>query len=174
MKRKSYITVRERVKIPSWAMCYLINGEDSALDAEDKKLVDDWVEKMREGGRIDICYSKEGAEAYFCSHPAFGLPSDVEDCDVVVDKRPRYAHCAYPCCGQSRFEPIQRQAIDGKWLWTLYDNKEHRFFPGCRHKTRKELIIRLFLAFKREELDYEPDDDRRTLAWLKTQTEIPK
>lgn len=89
MKRKNYNTVYERVKIPSWALCYLINSDDSGLEPEDKKIVDDWIDKMREGGRIDVCCPKEGEEAYFCSHPAFGLPSDVEECDVVVNKTPR-------------------------------------------------------------------------------------
>lgn len=91
-----------------------------------------------------------------------------------VDRSPRYKSCGYPCCGQSRFEPLQRRAMDGRWWWCLYDNKEHKFVAGCRCNTRKELIIRLFLAFKREDVPWEPDDDRRTLAWLKTQTEIPE
>ena len=174
MKRKNYIIVYERVKIPSWAMCYLINGDDSALDAEDKKIVDDWVEKMRDGGRIDICNSKEGADPYFCSHPAFGLASYVEECDVIVDNSPHYSHCSYPCCGQSRFEPYKREALDGKMWWCVYDNKLHRWVAGSRFKTRKACVISLFLDFKNERKEYEPDNDRRTLAWLKTQTEIPE
>ena len=176
MKRKDYITIHEGVKIPTWALCYLINGDDSGLEAEDKKLVDDWVEKTREGGRINVCYPKEGEEAYFCRYPAFGLPCDVEECDVIVDKSPRYPRCDYPCCGQSRFEPLLRQAIDGRWWWILYDNKEGKFVRGSKKfKTRKALVKCLFISWKfgATYLEYEPDDSRHDLEWLKKQDQIP-
>ena len=75
------------VCIPTWALSYLVDGDDSGLDAEDKKLVDEWVEKTRNGGRIDVCPPSDG-EPYFDPCPAFGLACDVEDCDVVVDMSP--------------------------------------------------------------------------------------
>ena len=173
MKRKDYITIHEGVKIPTWALCYLINGDDSGLEAEDKKLVDDWVEKTREGGRIDVCCPKEGEEAYFCRYPAFGLPCDVEECDVVVNKTPHYIHSSYPCCGQSRFEPYKREALDGKIWWCVYDNKIHKWVDGNRYKTRKECVVGLFMDFKHERKEYEPDDSRHDLEWLKKQDQIP-
>ena len=175
MRRNKYITVLKKVPIPSWALCYLINADDSGLSPEDKQEVDSWVERTREGGRIDVCCPEEGGESYFHRHPAFGLPSDVEDCDVIVNKTPLYEHCDYPCCGQSRWEPVHRQAMDGKWWWVLYDNKEHKFVRHSqKFKTRRALVARLFIDLKYGNIAYEPDDDRRTLAWLKTQTEIPK
>jgi len=159
------------VKIPTWALCYLVNIDDSALDAEDKKIVDDWVERMRDGGTITV--DSVSDEAYFCRMPAFGLACNVEDCIVIVDKSPRYSRCDYPCCGQSRYEPVKRQAINGKWWWCVYDNKIHGFVPGERFKTRKSCVVGLFMDFKHDRKEYEPDDDKHTLEWLKKQTEIP-
>ena len=77
-------TVLESVTIPTWALCYLVNGDSSGLEPEDKKLVDDWVEQTRKGGCLDVCC--QGSKPYFTGHPAFGLACDVEDCDVFITK----------------------------------------------------------------------------------------
>ena len=74
-------------RIPTWAICYLVNADASGLDAEDKKTVDEWVERTRNGGRIDVCPPPD-AEPYFAPYPAFGPACDVEDCDVMVDMTP--------------------------------------------------------------------------------------
>lgn len=78
-------TVLKGVRVPTWALNYLVNG-DSGLSPEDKKLVDDWVEKTRDGGRIDVCCHRAWYEIYFSWAPAFGLASNVVDCDVVITK----------------------------------------------------------------------------------------
>lgn len=177
MKRKSLVK-KFVCKVPSWALDYLVNGETSSLDEQGRKTVDEWMDKMREGGRITVCPPEELDAAYFSRSPAFGdYATDVEDCTVIVDRRPKYERCDHPCCGQSRFEPIRRQALDGKWWWLLYDNKEGKFVRGSsRFKTRKTLVRCLFVSWKFEKtgLDYEPDDDRHDLEWLKKQTEIPE
>lgn len=178
-RRNKYITIHKGMKIPSWALCYLINGDDSALDAEDKKLVDDWVERMREGGRIDVCCPEEGGEEYFCRHPAFGLPCNVEDCDVVIDKRPRHGNCEYPCCGQSRFEPHKREALDGKVWWCIYDNGMYSseggdWIEGWRCKTRKDCVFHIWQEMVHGRLPFEPDDDRKDITWLDSLKEMPK
>lgn len=79
-------TVLENVRIPTWALCYLVNADDSGLEPADKKLVDDWVEKTRNGGYLDVSCPREGSGPYFTPHPAFGPACDVEDCDVVIMK----------------------------------------------------------------------------------------
>lgn len=79
-------TVLEKVRIPTWALCYLVNADSSGLEPEDKKLVDEWVERTRDGGCVDVCCPAEGEEPYFCAHPAFGLACDVEECDVILTK----------------------------------------------------------------------------------------
>jgi len=84
--RRKYVKLLRGVRIPTWALGYLVNSDDSGLDAEDKKTVDEWVERTRNGGRIDVCCPDDGGEPYFCSYPAFGLACDVEDCDVIITK----------------------------------------------------------------------------------------
>ena len=169
MRRNKYVTVLRNVPIPTWALCYLINGEDSGLTSEDKQEVDAWVERTREGFRIDVCCPKEGEEEYFCRHPAFGLPSNVEDCDVVINKRPRHGNCGYPCCGQSRFGPVRRTALDGKVWWRIYDHAipVDNWIGGLKFKTRKDCVVCIWQELVHGRLPFEPDDDRHDIEWLK-------
>lgn len=84
---KDYVKPRiyNKVLIPSWALAYLINGDDSGLSDEDRKMVDEWVASW--GCPIDVCNAEEGSEPFLCSHPEFGLACDVEECDVVMYHR---------------------------------------------------------------------------------------
>ena len=133
MKRK-YVKTLRGVRIPTWALCYLVNGDDSALDEDDKATVDAWVERTRDGGRIDVCCPD--GEPYFCRYPAFGFACDVEDCDVVVDMSPWYPR--NPCMrfGQSRFGPVKRTALDGKAWWCMYDYHDNAYVTWYRFKRR--------------------------------------
>lgn len=72
--------------IPQWAVCYLENNDDSALSPEDKKMVDDYVERLLERDRLRLVGSIDGTENGFCSHPAFGLPC--ETVDFAAEKVP--------------------------------------------------------------------------------------
>lgn len=166
MKRKSRYR-RYFMPIPMWAMSYLVNSDGSSLDEQDRKTVDDWREKTRQGGRIDVVPTYKEDSAYFCRHPAFGLPTDVEDCEVVVYVGPKYGQSRYPCLGQSRFEPIQRQHLDEKWWWCVYDHKDHRWIPGYRCHTRRKCLLNMMMDFRHERLPFEPDNDLRGIEWLK-------
>jgi hypothetical protein len=173
MRRNKYVKVFE-APIPTWALCYLINNDDSALTPEDKKEVDAWVERKREGGRIDVCCPKEGDYEYFCRYPAFGLPCYVEDCNVVVDHGPRYPRCYKPCLGQSRFEPLKRTALDGKTWWCIFDHRKSIVNPvtpigwlgNGRWKTRKGCILHIWQEMVHGRLPFVPDDDRHDIEWL--------
>lgn len=66
-------------KIPTWAVCYLVNSDDSALSPEDKKMVDDYVDRLLEKDRLRLVCPIDGTENEFCAHPAFGLASDTVD-----------------------------------------------------------------------------------------------
>lgn len=65
--------------IPQWAVCYLVNSDDSGLSPEDKKLVDDYVERLLEKERLRLVCPVDGTENGFCSHPAFGLACETVD-----------------------------------------------------------------------------------------------
>lgn len=66
-------------KIPVWALNYLVNGDAEGLTDKDFALVRAW--EIEQGGPVSI--SASGVQ-YFSSSPAFGLPCDVEDCEVLV------------------------------------------------------------------------------------------
>ena len=66
-------------KIPTWALNYLVNAETEGLTDEDLALVRAWESKW--DGPISISTS---GDPYFSNCPAFGLPCDVEDCEVLV------------------------------------------------------------------------------------------
>ena len=167
MKRK-YGELLSGVRIPTWAICYLVNSDASGLDAEDKKTVDEWVERTRNGGRIDVCPPPD-AEPYFTRYPAFGLACDVEDCDVIVDMSPWYQQ--NPCIrfGQSRFGPSKRTAIDGKAWWCMYDYKDHAYVTWYRFRTRRQALVQLATDLRSKRLPYEPDPGFCP-GWLRART----
>lgn len=74
-------------RIPTWALCYIINGDSEGLTEEDVAQVKGFYETYRKAGcRIEIISPQEGCESYFTRYPAFGLPADVEDCDVLFTR----------------------------------------------------------------------------------------
>ncbi len=71
-------------RIPTWALCYLINSDPSGLNEEDTETVDKWCNENKISV-VCTAYDKEGeCEPYFTHYPAFGLPTDVIDCNVTV------------------------------------------------------------------------------------------
>ena len=69
-------------KIPTWALNYLVNAETEGLTDEDLALVRAWESKW--DGPISISTS---GDPYFSNCPEFGLPCDVEDCEVLVRRK---------------------------------------------------------------------------------------
>lgn len=71
--------------LPIWALSYLINSDPSGLNDEDIAIIDKWCE---ENNISVVCTAsdKEGEECepYFTHYSAFGLPTDVIDCHVIV------------------------------------------------------------------------------------------
>ena len=68
-------------KIPTWALNYLVNAETEGLTDEDLALVRAWKRKW--DGPISISAS---GDPYFSNSPELGLPCDVEDCEVLVQR----------------------------------------------------------------------------------------
>lgn len=65
-------------RIPQWAVCYLVYGDDSALEPDDKKLVDDYEDRLLAKGLRLVC-PIDGTENDFCAYPAFGLACETVD-----------------------------------------------------------------------------------------------
>lgn len=71
-------------KIPTWALCYFINGDASGLTDEDIAIADKWCE-VNNVTAVCTPDTQEGeCSPYFTHCPAFGLPSDVIDCQVMI------------------------------------------------------------------------------------------
>ena len=92
-------------------------------------------------------------------------------CKNSDERSLRYAS-AYPCCGQSRFEPLRRRALDGKLWWCAYDNRMGNFVRGMRRPTRRAIVLDLFLAFRNKRLTFEADNNKLGMAWLKGLTSL--
>lgn len=72
----------ELFPVPTWALCYLINGDETGLEFEEKGIIDDWRER---NDILDvICPEDADNEAYFTWMPSFGLACNVVDCECVL------------------------------------------------------------------------------------------
>lgn len=81
------ITVKEyTVKMPSYALSYLVNGDSSALNEEDIAIIDRWYNKLQARADLFQCVviiAPGDEEPYFTATPEFGLPCDVVDCTIT-------------------------------------------------------------------------------------------
>lgn len=74
------------VAMPDYALSYLINGDDSGLDPEDKKAVDNFMKRFYEiSNYVNISLVDENA-GFFCKNPAFGLPCKCYECSITCLK----------------------------------------------------------------------------------------
>ena len=81
MKRK-FETIE---KIPTWALCYIINGDASGLEDEDVKMVDDFCSQFPGAIYCPIRINDDGDfDVYFSRYPAFGLACDVVDTEIII------------------------------------------------------------------------------------------
>ncbi len=78
----------DELKVPDYAMSYLVNGDASGLPDEDKAAIDKWyaqfVEAAQTAGGVALFVPGPG-EASFTWSPAFGKAcSCVFDCVVAI------------------------------------------------------------------------------------------
>lgn len=73
-------------KIPVWAVCYLINCTTDNLSDEDKAIIDKWWEQNNVVTVSPATDEEGSSHPYFSHFPAFGLGSDVIDCNVMMMK----------------------------------------------------------------------------------------
>ena len=64
--------------VPQWATTYIMYSDDSGLNDEDKKLVDDFEDNLLKKKLRLIC-PIDGTENEFEPYPAFGLSCDTVD-----------------------------------------------------------------------------------------------
>ena len=83
------------LKIPDWALSYIVNADDSGITPEDKKLVDDYFQQFQDeaekvGGHYIFgieTYSDDldVAEEYLIDIIDFDLVYEKEEVDIVAD-----------------------------------------------------------------------------------------
>lgn len=69
--------------VPVWALCYIINGDPTGLTDDEIRLVDEVMCKYHIEVVSPIYNDNMCAGPYFSSYPFFGLPTEVEDCDII-------------------------------------------------------------------------------------------
>lgn len=70
--------------IPTWALCYIINGDSTGLTVEEVAMIDKW-HTDNNVVTVSPASDEEGnSHPYFSRNPAFGEASEVVDCDVMT------------------------------------------------------------------------------------------
>ena len=86
VKTVNYISDR----VPTYALSYLVNGDDSGLESDEVEMADAWLAECTEnllaahpGARVELV-TRDGAEGSFTSSPAFGPACDCVPGAVVA------------------------------------------------------------------------------------------
>ena len=82
----------------------------------------------------------------------------------MTTKELRYPQCRCARFGQSRFEPVQRTALDGKVWWCIVDHFTGEY-DYSRFKKRRQALVHLAIELWNRRLPYEPDPGF-SKAWL--------
>lgn len=72
--------------IPVWAMCYIFYGDLDSVSEEEQAIIDAWWSRNNVVAVSPVQDDEQGLTPYFDYFPAFGLGSDVIDCNVIVSK----------------------------------------------------------------------------------------
>ena len=70
-------------KIPTWSLGYLINGDSTGLTDEEIALADQWSKDTKAEVISPHTDIEGNMQPYFTHVPAFGLPTEVEDCTLI-------------------------------------------------------------------------------------------
>lgn len=70
--------------IPTWALCYLINGDSTGLTEDEIAMIDKWYADNNVQSITTASENEGNAFPYFSHIPAFGLASEVMDCIVMT------------------------------------------------------------------------------------------
>ena len=70
--------------IPTWALCYLINGDRTGLNDTELAMIDKWYADNKVQSITTAPENEGNCYPYFSHFPAFGLASEVVDCIVMT------------------------------------------------------------------------------------------
>jgi len=69
--------------IPTWSLCYVINGDPTGLTDDEIRMVDQWLNDWQVEIVSPITDENDNTHPYFSHYPLFGLPTEVEECDII-------------------------------------------------------------------------------------------
>lgn len=70
--------------IPTWPLCYLINGDSTGLRESDIALIETWYADNKVKTITTASENEGNTHPYFSYFPAFGLASEVVDCIIMT------------------------------------------------------------------------------------------
>ena len=71
--------------IPVWALPLLTNGDQSGMEQDDIDLAMAWLDGFNGGKYEALIIDETGCDhKAFSNHPAFGLPCDCVNCEVLA------------------------------------------------------------------------------------------
>ena len=77
------------LRIPSYALPYLVNGDASGLEDSDVKAIDRYMSQYYEEAKSvsgHVIFSAGDGDSFFTRHPEFGLACDCVECSVLIVK----------------------------------------------------------------------------------------
>ncbi|WP_270531260.1 DUF6926 domain-containing protein [Phocaeicola plebeius] len=74
---------RTTEKIPTWSLGYIINGDATALTDDEVQTIDRWMKQWQVQDVSPLTDKEGNAQPYFTHYPLFGLPTEVEDCEIL-------------------------------------------------------------------------------------------
>lgn len=72
------------LNIPTWALCYLVNGDASGLSQREIDQIDTWAKSFSPSDPKQHFLLSTESEEYFASNPEFGLPATCVQGTVVI------------------------------------------------------------------------------------------
>lgn len=70
-------------KIPTWSIGYIINGDSTGLTEDEIRMIYNWLNGWQVEIVSPITDEQGNTQPYFSRCPLFGLPAEVEDCDII-------------------------------------------------------------------------------------------
>ena len=79
------------VKLPAYALSYIVNGDSSGIDDNDIKAIDNYMKYFYKqadslDGHVIVSNEENNEEPYFTFSPDFGLACEVMDYKILIVK----------------------------------------------------------------------------------------
>lgn len=75
------------VRVPEYALPYLINGDNSNLTKDDIITINNWLKYYQDKSIVlkgAVSINLVNDNSYFSKHPTFGLPCTCIDCVILI------------------------------------------------------------------------------------------